>query len=850
MKKRLFSAILALCMGFTPLSAVASASGEDIRFSPPAVTELTVTYQANGTEQAVSLLQERPEIILPPDSKPVFSVTFDSSQRLDQVFVTSTKEGEVKYLEASPGEEGTYVTDGYFDPEDTSYLPGTIGVEYTKKVIPVTTDSAAAPDIHMTDVKTKLEEQGIWMEGDLLAEEDGTVRGQIIFGESFDTLYSNGVLIDGSVSKLYISDELDEYALHEWFDPYYECVFENSGDCSSYALTGPEDKSYTLYWAEKDLEGSAAAILHDQSENSYTRLLLSSEATIGGIGDALSLTDFVCVDLLEYCAVSSETGQLPDKNMFLLTTACLPLFAETEASEASALLFSAVLNSFTSRVGRIQGCPPIQAVFSWDSSSGGDPEPCEHIYTSAVTSPTCTQQGYTTYTCVLCGETYTAGYTEALGHSWGEWITTKFPTPAEDGRRERTCSRCGHTETDLIPATGFDIPSDQGSHSDSSDSSAPSEPVTTSKENVASSAVTTVTPDAVINESTAAAALSPTGAAAALLQAQSGQSGQVVIAPEISEAVSRIEMSVPGSFLSRMSSLTRADLVLRTPVAQLLIPNSSLQGLGGGGNVTVTAALDKNVVELFMTRGTQVVDRFSGGVVLTVPMAASTPGTTAALLHPDGTREIIRKSTTGSDGITVPLTGPARLEIIDNAKRFSDIPENNWASEAVAYVSSHELFSGTGTDTFTPDAPMTRGMLAVVLHNLENNPEPPYSIAFQDVGASSWHTGAIAWASAENIVSSYGNGLFGPNDNITREQLAVMLWRYAGCPAADKQNMSFSDIDTASSYALDALQWAVKYGIISGYTDNTLSPQEPATRAQTAQMLKNFAENYAARMYW
>lgn len=140
-------------------------------------------------------------------------------------------------------------------------------------------------------------------------------------------------------------------------------------------------------------------------------------------------------------------------------------------------------------------------------------------------------------------------------------------------------------------------------------------------------------------------------------------------------------------------------------------------------------------------------------------------------------------------------------------------------------------------------------MLAVVLHNLENNPEPPYSIAFQDVGASSWHTGAIAWASAENIVSGYGNGLFGPNDNITREQLAVILWRYAGCPAADKQNMSFSDIDTASSYALDALQWAVKYGIISGYTDNTLGPQEPAPRAQTAQMLKNFAENFAAHMY-
>ena len=93
------------------------------------------------------------------------------------------------------------------------------------------------------------------------------------------------------------------------------------------------------------------------------------------------------------------------------------------------------------------------------------------------------------------------------------------------------------------------------------------------------------------------------------------------------------------------------------------------------------------------------------------------------------------------------------------------------------------------------------------------------------------------------IVGGYGNGLFGPNDNITREQLAVMLWRYSGSPAATNKELHFNDTDEISGYALEAMRWAVENGILNGYGDGWLGPNGLATRAQVAQMLKNYMSN-------
>ena len=185
---------------------------------------------------------------------------------------------------------------------------------------------------------------------------------------------------------------------------------------------------------------------------------------------------------------------------------------------------------------------------------------------------------------------------------------------------------------------------------------------------------------------------------------------------------------------------------------------------------------------------------------------------------------------------------------MDNSKAFADVPSTNWAADAVAFASAHELFSGTSETTFSPDQSMSRGMLATVLYNLEGQPDQTLTMqdltdGYNDVSGDAWYADGIAWAVENGIANGYGNGQFGPNDSITREQFVVMLWKYAGSPEAGDQVLTFTDADQASGYALEALRWAVEKGILSGYSNGQLTPGGTATRAQAAQMLKNFMEN-------
>ena len=113
------------------------------------------------------------------------------------------------------------------------------------------------------------------------------------------------------------------------------------------------------------------------------------------------------------------------------------------------------------------------------------------------------------------------------------------------------------------------------------------------------------------------------------------------------------------------------------------------------------------------------------------------------------------------------------------------------------------------------------------------------------MGSDAWYADGVAWAAENGIVDGYGDGQFGPDDSITREQFAVMLWKYAGSPKASGQDLAFTDADQASGYAQEALCWAVENGIVSGLSDGSLNPQGQATRAQVAQMLKNLIEHMA-----
>jgi hypothetical protein len=179
---------------------------------------------------------------------------------------------------------------------------------------------------------------------------------------------------------------------------------------------------------------------------------------------------------------------------------------------------------------------------------------------------------------------------------------------------------------------------------------------------------------------------------------------------------------------------------------------------------------------------------------------------------------------------------------------FTDVKESDWFYEAVKFAVENGLFKGTTETTFSPGQPMTRAMLVTVLHRLEGSPAVTGANNFTDVKNGEWYTNAVIWANANDIVSGYGNGLFGTNDPITREQMAAILYRYAGYKGYDvtaAANLSaYTDAADISGWAEKAMRWANAEGLITGRTTTTLTPKGNATRAEVASILKRFVEGF------
>lgn len=182
---------------------------------------------------------------------------------------------------------------------------------------------------------------------------------------------------------------------------------------------------------------------------------------------------------------------------------------------------------------------------------------------------------------------------------------------------------------------------------------------------------------------------------------------------------------------------------------------------------------------------------------------------------------------------------------------FSDVSESDWFYKGVSYVVENGMMNGVGENQFAPNAPLTREMLAVVLYNMEKQPESTGVNPFADVKADMWYTDAIVWANANGIVAGYDDSTFGLGDSITREQLAAILYRYAqmkGYDVTEKADLTgYADSAAISGYAVEAMQWANANGIVNGMTATTLAPQGTATRAQVAAMLMNFCENVVTK---
>lgn len=285
-----------------------------------------------------------------------------------------------------------------------------------------------------------------------------------------------------------------------------------------------------------------------------------------------------------------------------------------------------------------------------------------------------------------------------------------------------------------------------------------------------------------------------------------------------------------------------------------------------GTRVVVRAAVPGNDLLTFEGLAVGLGDFTANGTNYTYTLQNDSGATSTLVTAVSGNGEPVSingqaLSTGGSATVAIPNSGKTdivvgigaktyTLTILRNsgtgANPFTDVSEKDWFYGDVMFAYENGLMIGTGNAQFRPHGTATRGMMATILWRMAGSPAPKGNSSFTDVEAGTWYTDAIAWTAENGIFLGYGNNKVGPNDSITREQLAAIFFRYAdykGCDMNAKGELDkFRDAGQVSDYARAAMQWAVGSGLIQGKPDGVLDPQGTATRAEIAAMLHRFLE--------
>lgn len=438
--------------------------------------------------------------------------------------------------------------------------------------------------------------------------------------------------------------------------------------------------------------------------------------------------------------------------------------------------------------------------------------------------------------CTITSNSQKDGYD---AHTFGSWVIDTAATSSQAGSRHRDCTFCGYRQTESIPATGSSSSSGESGGSSSSSGS-----ITTSTTKNEDGSITTRTENKItgtVTETTRNTDGSQTvvetkkdGTVTTTKIDAAGSKTATVANPDGSSMTTVAQKDgTTATVATSAEGKTKAEVKLSAQAV------AAAQEHGGSIVLPIPAVTASKTIE--MAPVVTVTTGSKTPVKVGIPVVEPASGIVAMLVKEDNTEVIIKTSIVTEDGVVVALPDGAVVKLVDNSKDFEDVFDAYWGSDAVDFVSARGLFSGTNETTFAPEAPMTRAMLMTVLARFDGE---------DTNGGETWYEKGRDWAVANGI--SDGTNL---NGNITREQVVTMLWRYLGSPSSKNNLSEYTDVRQISSYAQEAMWWAVENGIVSGFGNSLLRPQGQATRAQVAQVLRNFivyisfAPEYAYGLY-
>ena len=411
----------------------------------------------------------------------------------------------------------------------------------------------------------------------------------------------------------------------------------------------------------------------------------------------------------------------------------------------------------------------------------------EHNYIATVVEPTCTEQGYTLYTCSNCGASYQDNYTDPTGHDWGEWTIEVAPTCVNEGTEIRTCANCGEKESRTVAATGHSF--------------------------VETVVEPTCTEEGYTRHTCSVCGYSYSDNEVAALGHSWGEW----------TVVKDANCNAPGEQVRTCS-------VCGETQSEVILPSGHTYETTVIAPTCTSSGYTKHTCLLCgVTYATDVIDPLGhnwGEWVLTEEGDCFHKGVetrTCAACNETETRET--------------ELNPANCP----SKAFTDLDTAAWYHESVDVVLSTGLMNGVGNEKFAPNNQMTRAMVVTVLYRLAGEPKVEGTVDFTDVPAGEYYYDALVWATENGLAMGVTETTFAPGRSITREQLVTFLYRYAqyaGLDVSGRADLTtFTDSQSVSSYAVDAFAWAVNAGIIDGVGNNTLAPRSTATRVQVAAVL-------------
>lgn len=485
--------------------------------------------------------------------------------------------------------------------------------------------------------------------------------------------------------------------------------------------------------------------------------------------------------------------------------------------------------------------------------------------------------------CATCGTAY--GDLDPNGHDWDAWAVTTPATTSAAGVETRVCKwNTTHTETRDIPKL-TPAPSGGGSSSGSGSGSSSTPAVTVP----VSGSGDTVHVSASVSGSTAevkeikSAELDKIGTDSAVVIDLSGLNKGVTgvtLSTDTIDSICKTEadgvtVKLPSAELrvDRQTLAAVTEQAAGSKIRLVVEPDSTARGTMTAAQKSTLAGM-KNAAALeayFVSNNTRIHDFKGGSVELSIPYRAN-GAIRAWFLKEDGTREPVSARYDKENAqLILHHFSHYVIEELDSSAAytvcakddscplgaFGDLTATAWYHDGVHYCLENGLMRGVSGGKFLPDGSTTRAQLVTILWRLEGSPETTGAVRFGDTAGGAWYTEAVRWAVGCGVVKGYDNGCFGPNDAVTREQMAAILYRYAQhkgydvSAGEDTNILSFDDAFAVSEYAIPAMQWACGSGMVHGIARDgrmLLAPRDTTTRAQTATLLMRFQSAFAKEL--